>query len=161
MKEYLTDEELNLLIEELEQQTLYAPRHMKEQILSQAFPKQTVQVLPQSGGGRERQKGASTIGLLSYRLKIIAGMAAALMMLVLLPIQGELQEAQRAEWEEAYREEEAPDDKEDAFRREEAPHREETDWNSILNGKMRRAGERLNLWIGRIDHMQIGSLFEK
>ena len=88
-------------------------------------------------------------------------MAAALMMLVLLPIQGELQEAQRAEWEEAYREEEAPDDKEDAFRREEAPHREETDWNSILNGKMRRAGERLNLWIGRIDHMQIGSLFEK
>ena len=155
MKEYPSDEELRLFIEELERQELYAPKHMKEQILNRAFPKQTAQGLPTPGGGRD------PVQLFSYRLKIIAGMAAALMMLVLLPIQGELQEAQRAEWEEAYREKEAPDDKEDAFRREEAPHREETDWNSILNGKMRRAGERLNLWIGRIDHMQIGSLFEK
>ncbi len=155
MKEYPSDEELRLFIEELERQELYAPKHMKEQILNRAFPKQTAQGLPAPGGGRD------PVQLFSYRLKIIAGMAAALMMLVLLPIQGELQEAQRAEWEEAYREEEAPGDKEDAFRREEAPHREETDWNSILNGKMRRAGERLNLWIGRIDHMQIGSLFEK
>ena len=145
MKEYPSFEVLRLFIEELERQELYAPKHMKEQILNRAFPKQTAQGLSAPGGGRD------PVQLFSYRLKIIAGMA----------IQGELQEAQRAEWEEAYREEEAPDDKEDAFRREEAPHREETDWNSILNGKMRRAGERLNLWIGRIDHMQIGSLFEK
>ncbi len=149
MKEYPSDEELRLFIDELERQELYAPKHMKEQILNRAFPKQTAQGLPAPGGGRD------PVQLFSYRLKIIAGMAAALMMLVLLPIQGELQEAQRAEWEEAYREEEAPDDKEDAFRREEA------DWNSILNGKMRRAGEKLNLWIGRLDHMQIGSLFEE
>ncbi len=149
MKEYPSDEELRLFIEELERQELYAPNHMKEQILNRAFPKQTAQGLPEPGGGRD------PVQLFSYRLKIIAGMAAALMMLVLLPIQGELQEAQRAEWEEAYREEEAPGDKEDAFRIEEA------DWNSILNGKMRRAGEKLNLWIGRLDHMQIGSLFEE
>lgn len=149
MKEYPSDEELRLFIEELERQELYAPKHMKEQILNRAFPKQTAQGLPAPGGGRD------PVQLFSYRLKIIAGMAAALMMLVLLPIQGELQEAQRAEWEEAYREEEAPGDKEDAFRI------EETDWNSILNGKMRRAGEKLNLWIGRLDHMQIGSLFEE
>lgn len=149
MKEYPSDEELRLFIEELERQELYAPNHMKEQILNRAFPKQTAQGLPAPGGGRD------PVQLFSYRLKIIAGMAAALMMLVLLPIQGELQEAQRAEWEEAYREEEAPGDKEDAFRI------EETDWNSILNGKMRRAGEKLNLWIGRLDHMQIGSLFEE
>ena len=119
MKDYMTDEELELFIEHMEQRELYAPKHMKEQILNRAFPKQTAQGLPAPGGGRD------PVQLFSYRLKIIAGMAAALMMLVLLPIQGELQEAQRAEWEEAYREEEAPDVNEDAFRREEA------DWNSI------------------------------
>ena len=41
MKEYPSDEELRLFIEELEQQELYAPKHMKEQILNRAFPKQT------------------------------------------------------------------------------------------------------------------------
>ena len=90
MKEYPSDEELRLFIEELERQELYAPKHMKEQILNRAFPKQTAQGLPTPGGGRD------PVQLFSYRLKIIAGMAAALMMLVLLPIQGELQEAQRA-----------------------------------------------------------------
>ena len=148
MKEYLTDEELNLLIEELEQQTLYAPRHMKEQILSQAFPKQTVQVLPQSGGGRERQKGASTIGLLSYRLKIIAGMAAALLMLALLPMQEDPAQYMARE-EERWQEDQGSEDE-----REDAP-----DLNRMLNGSMRRTGERLNAWIGRMDHLQWGNLF--
>ena len=51
MKDYMTDEELELFIEHMEQRELYAPKHMKEQILNQAFPKQTVEVLPKSGGG--------------------------------------------------------------------------------------------------------------
>lgn len=148
MKEYLTEEELKLLVEELEQQELYAPRHMKEQILSQAFPKQTVTVLPQSGGGRKRQRGASAIGLLSYRLKIIAGMAAALLMLALLPMQedpGQYMVQEERPWQEDLR---GGDGREDR-----------TDLNGMLNGSMRRTSERLNAWIGRIDHLQLGSLF--
>lgn len=78
MREYPTDEELELFIQQMEQQELYAPKHMKEQILEKAFPRQTVEVLPKSGSGRE-------VRLFTYRLKIAAGMAAALVMLMLLP----------------------------------------------------------------------------
>ena len=67
MNKYPTDEELELFIRQMEQQELYAPRHLKEQILSQAFPKQTVEALPKSGSGQ------GSVRLLSYRLKIIAG----------------------------------------------------------------------------------------
>lgn len=157
MKEYPTDEELELFIEQLEQQKLYAPRHMKEQILSRAFPEQTAEALPKSGGGK------STVQLFSYRLKIIAGMAAALLMLVLLPIEGELRESREGfkgsfseksfseteEWENSLQENRAEEEK------------NSTDVNNVLNGGVRRAGERLNAWIGRFDHIQLGNLFEK
>lgn len=163
MKEYPTDEELELFIEQLEQQELYAPRHMKEQILSRAFPEQTAEALPKSGGGK------STVQLFSYRLKIIAGMAAALLMLVLLPIEGELRESREGfgegfggsfaeksfseteEWENSLQESWKEDEEE-----KNAP-----DVNNMLNGGVRRAGERLNAWIDRLDHIQLGSFFEK
>lgn len=78
MREYPTDEELEFFIQQMEQQELYAPKHMKEQILEKAFPGQTVEVLPKSGSG------TGAVRLFTYRLKIAAGMAAALVMLMLL-----------------------------------------------------------------------------
>ena len=81
MREYLTDEELERMIDQLEGQELYAPKYLKEEILNKAFPKQTEQVLPKSKSG-----GKKPVSLLTYRLKIIAGMAAALIMLVLIPM---------------------------------------------------------------------------
>ena len=148
MKEYLTDEELELFIEQLEQQELYAPRHMKEQILSKAFPKQTEEAQPGSGGGKR------SVQLFSYRLKIIAGMAAALLMLVILPMQGELRESQgkfesTEKWEESLQEK----------LEEEAQEEKIPDLNYILNGGVRRAGERLNAWINRLDHIELDSIF--
>ena len=145
MKEYPTDKELELFIEQLEQQELYAPKHMKEQILSRAFPKQTVEVQPKSGGGK------STVQLFSYRLKIIAGMAAALLMLVILPIQGQMQESGEMEWEDTLQVNREDEDEEEM-----APN-----LNHVINGGVRKAGEQLNAWIGRLDHMQLNSLFGK
>ena len=38
MKNYPTDEELNAFLEKLEQQELYAPEHLKEEIMKKVFP---------------------------------------------------------------------------------------------------------------------------
>lgn len=78
MKEYPTDEELMLFIEKLEQEELYAPANLKEQILEKAFPKKEIEPV--------FQERAKRVSLLSYRLKIIGGMAAALLLLVMVPI---------------------------------------------------------------------------
>lgn len=83
MNGYPTDEDLELLISQLEKQELYAPKHMKEQILNQAFPKQAVEIFPQTGS---RTRSVQTF---TYRLKIITGMAAALVMLMLIPFVNE------------------------------------------------------------------------
>lgn len=144
MKEYLTDEELELFIEELEQQKLYAPKHMKEQILNQAFPKQTVEVLPKSGG---RERPAS---FLAYRIKIIAGMAAAIVMLMLLPIQGEqrgydaeLERKSQAAWMQ-----EMDEDDNDNVR-----------FNDIFNEGTRRVNHEINSWFNKMDNWKF-NLFE-
>ena len=79
MSGYPTDEELERMIRQLEEQELYAPKHMKEQILNQAFPKQTVKEFPLSGSGMR------TVQTFTYRLKIITGMAAAIFMLMIIP----------------------------------------------------------------------------
>lgn len=81
MREYLSDEELARLIEQLEGQELYAPKHLKEEILNKAFPKQTEQAQPKPKSTRRKP-----VSLFSYRLKIVAGMAAALIMLMLIPL---------------------------------------------------------------------------
>ena len=78
MKEYPTDEELMLFIEKLEQEELYAPANLKEQILEKVFPKKEIEPV--------LQERAKRVSLLSYRLKIMGGMAAALLLLVMVPI---------------------------------------------------------------------------
>ncbi len=82
MNEYPSDLELELFIEELEKQELYAPKHLKEKILTQAFPEQT------GGSPYKNGKESRNFQNLSYRLKIIAGMAAAVLMLMALPSMG-------------------------------------------------------------------------
>ncbi|MCM1136593.1 MAG: hypothetical protein NC400_13595 [Clostridium sp.] len=146
MNGYLTDEELNLFIEQLERQKLYAPPHMKEQILNQAFPEKTVEALPKSGGGER------TIAFFSYRLKIIAGMAAAVFMLAALPVQekeggyeGTAGEQSRAEWLK----EEALKDK------------DRIDINYMLNEGTRRANQEINSWFNKISNWQEKNFYQK
>lgn len=140
MSGYPTDEELELFIKHMERQELYAPKHMKEQILSQAFPKQTVEIFPKSG-----RKGKA-VQLLAYRLKIVAGMAAAIFMLILLPSfsmnsRYETRD-ESGEWEKEM--ETLPGEEQS-----------ENDMNNELNEGARQVNQKLNDWF-----RQIGKLFE-
>lgn len=70
----LTDEELLRLIEQVEDRELiHAPGHLKEDVF-QRIDRQ-----------KERERNRR---LISYRVKVLAGMAAALTVLLLLPIEG-------------------------------------------------------------------------
>lgn len=146
MREYPTDEELELFIQQMEQQELYAPKHMKEQILAQAFPKQTAKTLPESGSG------TGTVRLFTYRLKIAAGMAAALMMLTLLPgILGSGRYAEDRSWEE----------KADQRVKEwEMEEQNKVDVNYMLNEGMRRADQKINFWFEQIKGSPIENIFK-
>lgn len=79
MNRYPTDQELNRLIEELEQEDMYFPAHLKQEILRQV-PKES----PQARGGGKRGQSFS-VGI--YALKIAAGMAAAIFLLFAWPVQ--------------------------------------------------------------------------
>lgn len=75
----LTEEELARLIETVEKrEMLHAPGHLKENIVSQ------IQVRKR----RERERA-----LFSYRAKVLVGMAAALAVLFLVPVDGSPQAA--------------------------------------------------------------------
>lgn len=143
MREYPTDEELERLIAELEQQELYAPKHMKEQILSQVFPKQTDKMPAKSGSAQK------PIALFTYRLKIVAGMAAALIMLAVIPMQngsliplnavGELQTKQQEQKDEE----------------------EEINLNALLNESMRKVNRKMNAWLEKGNNRQMVNLPEE
>ena len=74
MKNYPTDEELNAFLEKLEQQELYAPEHLKEEIMKKAFPEELT---------KTEEKKAVPFAV--YVLKVAAGMAAALTLLIVNP----------------------------------------------------------------------------
>ena len=143
MREYPTDEELERLIAELEQQELYAPKHMKEQILSQVFPKQTDKMPAKSGSAQK------PIALFTYRLKIVAGMAAALIMLAVIPMQngsliplnavGELQTKQQEQKDEE----------------------EGINLNALLNESMRKVNRKMNAWLEKGNNRQMANLPEE
>lgn len=143
MREYPTDEELERLIAQLEQQELYAPKHMKEQILSQVFPKQTDKMPAKSGSAQK------PIALFTYRLKIIAGMAAALIMLAVIPMQngnllplnavGELQTKQQEQKDEE----------------------EGINLNALLNESMRKVNRKMNAWLEKGNNRQMVNLPEE
>ena len=143
MREYPTDEELERLIAQLEQQDLYAPKHMKEQILSQVFPKQTDKMPAKSGSAQK------PIALFTYRLKIVAGMAAALIMLAVIPMQngsliplnavGELQTKQQEQKDEE----------------------EGINLNALLNESMRKVNRKMNAWLEKGNNRQMVNLPEE
>ena len=143
MREDPTDEELERLIAELEQQELYAPKHMKEQILSQVFPKQTDKMPAKSGSAQK------PIALFTYRLKIVAGMAAALIMLAVIPMQngsliplnavGELQTKQQEQKDEE----------------------EGINLNALLNESMRKVNRKMNAWLEKGNNRQMVNLPEE
>lgn len=146
MREYPTDEELELFIQQMEQQVLYAPKHMKEQILEKAFPRQTLEVLPKSGSG------AGPVRLFTYRLKIAAGMAAALMMLMLLPgVLGNGRYEEDRSWEAK------ADQRVKGWEMEE---QNKVDVNYVLNEGMRRADQKINVWIDKINHLSMENLLK-
>ena len=145
MKDYMTDEELELFIEHMEQRELYAPKHMKEQILNQAFPKQTVEVLPKSGGGRKQAS------LLAYRIKIIVGMAAAIIMLMILPMQREIR-GYESEMERRLRTE--------SMREQEVDGKEHIDLNTAFNEGTWKINRKINSWFDRINNWGFDNLYE-
>lgn len=70
----LREEELARLIEEVEaREMLHAPAHLKENVLRQVT---------------KRQEAAQKRQLFSYRAKVLTGMAAALAVLFLVPVDG-------------------------------------------------------------------------
>lgn len=70
MNRYPSDDELYRLIEELEKEELYAPRHLKEEIFQKV---------------NERKKTTAT-SFPVYTLKMAAGIAAAVLLVFMLPI---------------------------------------------------------------------------
>lgn len=146
MNGYPTDEELELLIDQLEKQELYAPKHMKEQILNQAFPKQTVEIFPGSGS---RTRSVQTF---TYRLKIIAGMAAALVMLMIIPLNNDSR-GYEAEWQTA--------DMEQVSGEQQAGHEEKNmNLNERFNERTREINQKFNSWFEQVNNFQLGILFD-
>ena len=143
MREYPTDEELERLIAQLEQQELYAPKHMKEQILSQVFPKQTDKMPAKSGSAQK------PIALFTYRLKIIAGMAAALIMLAVIPMQnGNLLPLNAVEELQTKQQEQKDEE-------------EEINLNALLNESMRKVNRKMNAWLEKGNNRQMVNLPEE
>ncbi len=70
MNRYPSDEELDLWIHNLEQEELYAPRHLKEEIMHKAFGS---------------NQSSLPVSFLSYSAKMIAGMAAAVVLTFMIP----------------------------------------------------------------------------
>lgn len=153
MNEYPTDEELELLISQLEKQELYAPRHMKEQILAKAFPEpseafseQTAASFPEAGG---RSQPVSTV---TYRLKIIAGMAAALIMLMTIPITGDNREYGT--------DKQAADTKQWVMESQTGQEKEGVDVNERFCEQTRELNRKFNTWFEQLNSFQLGTLFD-
>lgn len=74
MNDYPTEEELNRMIEELEREQLYAPKHLKEDIL---FKARKIE--------KRRNKNVQPVSFRMYTLKMAVGMAAAVLLVFMIP----------------------------------------------------------------------------
>lgn len=72
---YLTDEQLEKLMQSLEQQELYAPAHLKESVFDKLHENQ------------KKAKRQKEISFGMYTFRMVAGMAAAILVLFLVPIE--------------------------------------------------------------------------
>lgn len=101
MNRYPTDEELNRFIEELEKEELYAPRHLKEEILLKAAKTEQMH--------KSESKRSQPVQMFTYTLKIVAGMAAAIFLVFMIPAnygnnayeaeQVRMEQTQKQDWE--------------------------------------------------------------
>ena len=87
MNRYPTDEELNAWIADLEKQQLYAPRNLKEQIMEKVRLEVTAEETEVTVSTRKKNT-YQPVSLFAYSFKVAMGMAAAILMLILLPVQG-------------------------------------------------------------------------
>ena len=105
MNRYPTDEELNAWIADIEKQQLYAPRNLKEQIMEKVRLEVTAEDIREGSrlsevkkqDGQKKKEVAVSIrnkntyqpvSFFAYSFKVAMGMAAAILMLILLPVQG-------------------------------------------------------------------------
>lgn len=147
MNRYPSDEELNAFIEQLEQQELYAPKNMKEEILKQAFPKQTVEVLPRTKSQQTTQiSRKAKVSLFSYRLKIVAGMAAAIVMLIVIP----MQDTGRTYDARMQVQTEATSENQQAEGSEKTPS---VDVKNVLNESTRKVNQKINTWTENFNNL--------
>ncbi len=120
----LTEEELMRLIETVEErELLHAPGHLKENVCSHI----------RAGKRRERKRA-----LFAYRAKVLVGMAAALAVLFLVPVDGtEAQERTQTGFRELVREEEMSVN--DAWERDILDRQRDIDrtWERYLKGQER------------------------
>lgn len=78
---YPTDEELLNFIEKLEAEPLFDPPHLKENILGEINKTASASMLPASGSRITWWQGN-----LFYNMKVMAGMAAALALIFIIPL---------------------------------------------------------------------------
>lgn len=90
---YPTDEELLLFIENLEKEELYAPRYLKEKILRRAdkcagniTTTENMVTHVTVAGNSARRPEKSPVSFLAYTVKVVAGMAAALLLTFSVPV---------------------------------------------------------------------------
>lgn len=76
---YLSDEELQNLIQSVEQEgTIHAPQYMKESILNQIQRQETVTAIS--------NHRSSKIQLITYSMKVFVAAAAAIALIILIPV---------------------------------------------------------------------------
>lgn len=97
MKQYPTEEELNRFLEELKKEELYAPAHLKEEIMNRVFPEEMQEEAEENGKEKDPEENQSRVrkqekstekkaaSFAVYVLKVAAGMAAALTLLIVNP----------------------------------------------------------------------------
>lgn len=74
MNRYLSDEELNKLIAEMEQKPMYAPAHLQESVLWKLDEKE-----------KKKQQVSAEISFFLYSVKMAVGMVAAMVLLFTIP----------------------------------------------------------------------------
>lgn len=81
MNRYPTDQELMEWVEQLEQTQMYAPRHLKEEILLQAAEMDAALQKAERKPVRSKNKE-----FFVYSLKVIGSIAAVLLLLITIPV---------------------------------------------------------------------------
>ncbi len=76
MRSYLSDEELRKFIADIEQEPLYAPGHLKEEIMTSLKKQDIISV---------QKLRQAKVQMFAYSMKIVTGMAAALLLAFMLP----------------------------------------------------------------------------